>query len=109
MIQTQENKELPRLNRVIQVQILEKLTFMKQQKVAQLNRELNGNMLIDDVSTWNWRDDYHSINLDFELMLLIHHKIIGRSHLVGFMTFDDIMRVALRAGVDSFTYVFHAR
>ena len=42
MIQTQENKELPRLNRVIQVQILEKLTFMKQQKVAQLNRELNG-------------------------------------------------------------------
>ena len=42
MIQTQENKELPRLNRVIQVQILENLTFMKQKKVAQLNRELNG-------------------------------------------------------------------
>ena len=51
MKKTQEIKKLPRLNRVIQVQILEKLTFMKQKKVAKLNRELNGNMRVAPLFT----------------------------------------------------------
>ena len=82
---------------------------MKQQKVAIFNRELNGNMIIDDESEWSWREDYQGINSDFELMLLMHHKILGRSHLVGFMSFGELLREAMRVGVDSFKYIFHAR
>ena len=82
---------------------------MKQRKVAIINQELNGNIIIDDESKWSWREDYQGVNSDFGLMLLMHHKVLGRSHRVGFMSFDELMREAMRVGVDSFKYVFHAR
>lgn len=109
MRETRKNLNLPRLNHVIQVQILEKLTEMKRQKISKLNTHFNGNRLIQDDSKWDWRDDYQGIKADFGLMLLMHDKIIGRSHSVGFMTFSSLLQQSIMSGVDTFNCVYPAR
>ena len=101
--------EVPKLNRNILIDVLEKVTEKTRKKVHRLNRKYNGELIYEVEPSWNWRSKFNGFDQnDFTAMCITHKIAIEREAIIGFMSFIDLMKHAV-TGVHSTKYAYIER
>ena len=101
--------ELPKLNRNILIDVLEKVTERTRKEVNRLNRKYSGEIMYETGPVWNWRNNFNGFDKnDFTGMCITHKNAIEKEAVIGFMSFTDLMEQAL-TGVHSTKYAYIGR
>ena len=101
--------EVPKLNRNILIDVLEKITEKTRNKVSRLNRKYNGELIYKVEPSWNWRSKFNCFDQkDLTAMCITHQVAIEREAIIGFMSFTDLMKHAV-TGVHSTKYAYIKR
>ena len=100
-------KKVPKLNKYILLNILQKLTNKKRLEFQAINRRYNNELMYKVSPSWKWKDQFVEFdNNDFVGMVIASNKLIGAKALVGFMSFSHLLNFVLKTGVKYPNYAY---